>query len=248
MAEETAQVTTDTAGINRTADGQITTDPVTTETKPETIEQKPAPTDAKPDAKAVDGKEGDEKSLLNKDAKKEEPKGAPEKYADYEVPEGFTLDTEVKTEADKLFKSMNLTQAQAQELVNFYTAKTKEAFEQPFSAYQEQRKEWRNAAEADPDLKGKLGPGGEVLTTIGRVLDNLGDQKLASEFREAMDMTGAGDNPAFIKTFYRMAQRLTEGSHVTGRGPAVPGQQRPNQPARTVAQDLWPNLPTANRG
>jgi len=144
---------------------------------------------------------------------------------------------------------MNLSQDQAQELVNFHVAKTKEAFDAPFNAFQEQRKEWREAAESNPELRGKLSPGGEVLTTIARALDGLGDPKLASDFREAMDHTGAGDNPAFILTFYRMAQRLTEGSHVTGRGPAVSGQQRPGQAARSVAQELWPNLPsTANRG
>jgi hypothetical protein len=64
-----------------------------------------------------------------------------------------------------------------------------------------------------------------------------------------MDMTGAGDNPAFILTFYRLAQRQTEGSHVAGRGPSPGGQQRPGSAdIRSPAQDLWPNLPSASRG
>lgn len=247
MAEEAATTQTDQSGITRTADGTIATEPVKT-TETTTQQQQTTQQTEQKSQTEQKAAEGDDKTLLNKDAKKEEPKGAPEKYEDYKVPEGFTLDPEIKTEVDKLFKGMNLSQSQAQELVNFYTERAKEAFEAPFNAYQDQRKEWRTAAEANPELKGKLSPGGEVLTTIGKALESLGDSQLVSDFREAMELTGVGDNPAFILTFFRMAQRLTEGSHVTGRGPATSGQQRPNSPQRSVAQELWPNLPSANRG
>jgi len=58
-----------------------------------------------------------------------------------------------------------------------------------------------------------------------------------------MDSTGAGDNPAFIKAFYKLAQRVTEGSYVQGRGPAevtAPGGRRPSP-----AQAMYPNLPSS---
>jgi hypothetical protein len=148
-----------------------------------------------------------------------------------------------------MFKSMGLNQEQAQSLIDFYIAETKEAMQAPFNTYQDVRKEWRAQAEADPALRGRLGIGGEVLTTISRALDSLGDPKLASNFRLAMDETGVGDHPAFIKAFFRFGQKLTEGSHVAGRGPSEFGQQRPSQSVRSAAQELWPNLPsTANRG
>jgi hypothetical protein len=236
MADE-PQVTTDTAGVARTPTGEITTAPPTTTTPSPT----PSPTSSpSPEPKA----EGEDKTLLTE--KKAE--GAPKEYAEYKVPEGYALDPDIKSEADKIFRGMNLSQDQAQSLVDFYTAKTKEAFEAPFEAYQETRKEWRAAAEADPDLRGKLNPGGDVLTTIAKALDSLGDPKLASDFRAAMDLTGVGDHPAFIKAFYRFSQKLTEGSHVAGRGPSEFGQQSPNRAARSAAQDLWPNLPSQSRG
>ena len=242
MAEQ--PVTTDTSGVNRTPTGEITTQPATDPApSPTTTQSQPTTTETKP----VETKPG-ETLLTEKKDDKAAPQGAPEKYTDYTVPEGFTLDPEIKTEADKLFKGMNLSQTQAQELVNFYTAKTKEAFEAPFNAYQETRKEWRQSAENDQDLRGKLSPGGEVLTTIAKALDSLGDPKLASDFREAMDMTGVGDHPAFIKTFYRLAQRLTEGTHVAGRGPVPAGQAKPGTEAQSPAQTLWPNLPSTARG
>jgi|SRR5690242_17876636 len=248
MAEETPAATTDTAGIARTPTGEITT-PTSETTTPATPPTDSKPVDQKP-AADTKAEGGEDKSLLNKDAPKEEakPQGAPEKYEDYKVPEGFTLDAEVKTEADKLFKEANLPQEVAQKFVDFYTAKAKEAFEAPFNRFQDMRKEWQGQAQAHPELKGKLAPGGEVLTTIGRAIESLGDSQLASEFRQIMDDTGAGDHPAFIRTFYRMAQRLTEGSHVAGRGPAISGQQRPNMSRQSAAQELWPNLPSANRG
>jgi antitoxin component of RelBE/YafQ-DinJ toxin-antitoxin module len=229
--------------VNRTTDGQITTQPATEPAPSPTTTPAPTTTTEQPKPDAKPGE-----TLLTEKKTEAAPQGAPEKYTDYTVPEGFTLDADVKTEADKIFKGMNLSQTQAQELVNFYTAKTREAFEAPFNAYQETRKEWRTAAENDQDLRGKLSPGGDVLTTVARALESLNDPKLASDFREAMDMTGVGDHPAFIKTFYRLAQRLTEGTHVAGRGPVPAGQAKPGTEAQSPAQTLWPNLPSTARG
>lgn len=243
MSEQ--QVTTDTSGVNRTADGQITTQQATDQSQASTTQTTETKSTNQTQAQQTDAAKDSDKSLLNQDKDDKAAQGAPETYADYKVPEGFTLDPEIKTAADKLFKGMNLSQAQAQELVDFYAAQTKEAFEAPFNAYQEQRKEWRATAEADPDLRGKLGPGGEVLTTISKAIDGLGDAKLASDFREAMDLTGAGDNPAFIRAFFLLSRQLTEGSHVAGRGPSPGGQRSPNAAQRSPASDLWPNLPSA---
>ena len=242
MAE--AAQTTDPAGIARAPTGEITAPPPPAQpsSSPSTT---PAPTTTSPSSPstepAADGK--DEQSLLNAAGKA--PEGAPEAYSDYTVPEGYTLDPEIKTEAVKIFKGLNLTQAQAQQLVNFYTDKTLEALKAPFERFQETRKEWRATAESHPELRGKLSAGGEVLTTISKALDSLGDPTLASGFRQAMDQTGVGDNPDFIRAFYRWSQRLTEETHFAGRGPAPQGQQRPGTAdVRTPAQDLWPNLPS----
>jgi hypothetical protein len=176
------------------------------------------------------------------DAKAEVPK----EYADYTVPDGFELDPEVKKEADTLFKGLNLTQDQAQSLVDFYTTKTMEAFQQPYKAYAEMTKTWLDEAQAHPDLKGKLGPGQEVNVRIARALESLGDPKLVTDFRSLMDLSGTGNNQAFIRVIDKLAQRAVEGTAVSGRGPAPvtpPGEtSRP-----TPAQALYPHLPSANR-
>jgi hypothetical protein len=134
---------------------------------------------------------------------------------------------------------MNLPQAHAQQLVDFYVKKTQESFQQPFNTYQDIRKGWVEEAKSHPEIGRNLD---QVIATVGRAIDGLGDAKLASDFRAAMDFTGAGDNPAFIRVFYKFAQMVTEGGAVKGTGPAAAGQQNPAQGPRSAAHALYPNL------
>src|SRR5262249_47300233 len=148
------------------------------------------------------------------------------------------------TEAAGIFKEMGLSQAQGQKLVDFYSKHSKATSDHLADMVRQQNETWQNEAKNHPDLRGKLDPGGPVLTTISRALDGLGNAQLKAEFQQAMDFTGAGNHPAFIRTFYALAQKLTEGSHVAGNGPSPLGQQAPGS-ARppTVARAMYPNLP-----
>lgn len=161
------------------------------------------------------------------------PLGAPEKY-EYTVPEGVT----VPDGANELFKGMNLSNDQAQKFVDFYLAqagKLSEAANESASAI---RTSWQAQVKADPDIGPRLPA---VKQTIAAALDVIGDAKLAADFRTAMDFTGAGDNPAFVKTLYKLAQMVTEPRrHVAGGGPVpvkAPGQGPPS-----AAKALYPNL------
>lgn len=178
--------------------------------------------------------ESKDKSLLNDD----KATGAPEKYEPFKVPEGFTLDETVATEAGTLFKELNLSQEAGQKLIDMYAAKTSEAAEAPYKAYTDMRKEWRDTINADPEIGHKIP---EVKTTISRAIDAMGDPKLAQDFRSAMDLTGAGDNPAFIKAFYKLAQLVGEGKPVSGKGPSPHGQGNQAAPP-SVAGAMYPNL------
>jgi len=135
---------------------------------------------------------------------------------------------------------MNLSQAQAQQLVDFYTAKTTESANQPYEAWNSMQEQWVKEVKADPQIGPRLN---EVKTTIARAIDGLNDPKLAASFREAMDFTGAGNNPAFIKAFYKLAQMVTEGGHVAGSGPSTASQRRAGE-VPSAAQAMYPNLPT----
>lgn len=172
--------------------------------------------------------------------------GAPEKYNDYKVPDGYSLDGETKTAADAIFKEFNLSQDQAQKLVDFYITKTQDAFKAPFEAWDKMNKEWREEAAAHPDLRGKLGPGQEVNVRVAKALASIPDRGLVSDFMKLMDSTGAGNHQAFIRVLDHFAKQVTEGTPVRGNGPTTAGQSAPGASQRSLAQTMYPNNPSSS--
>lgn len=233
----------DSSGVGRTTDGAIADGQVTQSDQaqlPQNTNPETGTTllteDKKPEAE-VKTEEGDKKP--------ETKDGAPEKYTDYKLPEGLTLDSETRSKADTLFKSLGLSQEGAQSLVDFYGAEIAKVAGAPVEAYKALTTEWKTEAESHPDLRGKLGQGKEVNVRISRALEGLGDPKLVSDFKALMDLTGAGNNQAFIRVLDRFAQKVTEGTHVAGNGPSKDSQSVRPQAAPTAAAAMWPNL--ANR-
>jgi len=123
MPETSPATTTDSAGITRTATGEIAppspTTPQTPPTTTSTTSLDPKPTEGEGKT-LLTGKEGE-------DGTKTEAKPAvPEKY-DFKAPaawseKGWELDTKLIETATPIFKELGLSQDQAQKLVDFYTA------------------------------------------------------------------------------------------------------------------------------
>lgn len=238
---DTSQPTVDPSGITRTADGTIAPNAATTETTP-----KPATPD--PEGTSLLNQTEPEpapKDKASEPANKDKPKdtGAPEKYEAFKLPEGFKLAEGVQPKIETMFKDMGLSQANAQKLVDFYAEQSREFQSRPYEAYKEMTSQWATESKSHPDLKGKLGPGQEVNVRIAKALDSLGDPQLVSDFKALMDLTGAGNNQAFIRVIDRFAQKVTEGTHVSGKGPSEHGQTaRGTAALPTAAAALWPNL------
>lgn len=164
--------------------------------------------------------------------------GAPEKYEDFTLPEGVKLEGDQLIAATDLFKGLNLNQAGAQSLIDFHTAQMAAAVAAPEAAYKEMTEGWRTAAQADPEI----GPHtAKIKADLGKALDTLGDAKLVTDFKEAMNLTGVGDHPAFIKVMAKWASRVIEPSHITGAGPVVP--KAPDAKPASIASAMYPNLP-----
>lgn len=214
----------------------VTDQPEKTETKAEPDATKTADPEPKPAEKSED-----DKSLLNK--KDEKAAGAPEKYEPFKVPEGFTLDEAVATEAGTLFKEMGLNQDQAQKLVDFHAAKTTEAAQAPFKLWQDMNAKWTKETVSDSALGDGKGLRTEVKSAIAKTIDSLGPT-LAPAFREAMDLTGAGNHPAFVKAMYELSKLATEGSHVKAGGPTKFGTARPGDRPESAAAAMYPSLPS----
>lgn len=207
----------------------------TTTTTSTPTDQGTTPTETKPTDGPILG--GKDEAKPEGDKKPDASAGAPEKYDSFKVPDGFTLDETVAKEAGDLFKGMNLNQAQAQQLVDFYTSKTSEAAAAPYQAWADTQDAWKAEIKADPEIGGKLD---QVKASVGKLYDALGDPKLVSGFKEAMEFTGAGNNPAFVKALYKLSQMVTEGGAVRGRGPVEVKQ--PNGGPASAAKAIYPNL------
>jgi hypothetical protein len=223
----------------RDSTGTLTDQAPAPTTAPSSTSTEPTSTtpDPKPSTESADGS-----TVLTKPSEGK-PSGAPENYAQFKAPEGYTLSNSTLEAAAPIFKDLGLSQEQAQKLVDFHSAQMIEAAKGPQTAYETLRADWQNQTQNDPEMKGKLDV---VKADIGRALNALGDTKLATEFKAAMDLTGAGDHPAFVKAFWKLSQFVTEGSHVAGSGPSNAGQRAPGSAARpSAAQSLYPKLPTA---
>ena len=222
----------------RSSTGEILdqqTPATTTETKPTasetpvtqtdtTSQDKPTPSETKPEAK---------------------PAAAPDKY-EFKAHDGYTLDEKLIDTITPIFKEAGLTQDAAQKLVDFHAKQMLDAAKGPQDAYAATRTEWQAKVKADPDMakatNGNATGLDAVKLDIGRALNSINDAPLVAEFKQAMDITGAGDHPAVVKALWKLAQHITEGKHVTGAGPSAAGQKSPDAKPASIAHALYPNL------
>jgi hypothetical protein len=116
-----------------------------------------------------------------------------------------------------LAEKHGLSTEAVQDFVNLHFDILKQAAQAPYQAWDAMQTKWVDQVKADPELKDT----DAVAAAVGKVFDNpnYGDP----EVRKALALTGAGNNPAIIRTFYRMAKALNEGGPVA----AQPGGSKP---------------------
>lgn len=209
-------------------------------------ETPPSLTNTNPDQPKTTESTTGSKTLAN-EAEKTEVKAtaAPEKYEDFKAPEGFEFNKESIDRALPIFKKLNLDQAGAQELMDLYASEAQKVANGPVEYWNQMQQDWRKEITSDPKYgNGNGGLKPEVTKAISDV-KNLLPPEIKGSFEEAMELTGAGNNPAFIKTIHFLASKLTEGGHVSGGGPSKLGQTAPGKAVGTGPGSLWPNLPSA---
>lgn len=222
----------------RTATGEIK-DQQTIETKPST---ESAATEKKPEATLTTEKKDGEGE------KKAEPGVAPDKY-EFKPPEGQKLDDKLIESATPILKELGISQEGAQKLFDLVTSRDAAAAAASDKVMSDMRTDWRDKVVKDPALgdgKDNLRP--EVRANTARALDALGVEA-KSKFVEALDLTGAGDNPAVIAAMNAFGKLLGEGTLVAGGRPSPGGQTQPGKgDSRTPAQRMFPNLPSSASG
>ncbi|HCT8099114.1 TPA: peptidase [Enterobacter hormaechei] len=159
------------------------------------------------DDKPADGEKPADKPAEEKEQKQE---GAPEKY-EFKLAEGQELDTAALEQFEPIARELNLTNEQAQKMVDLYGTKIMPMVQkQQAEAWQKQTEGWAETVKADKEI------GGDKLTAnlsaAQRALEQFGDPEL----KEYLDSTGLGNHPALVKAFIKVGKAMSEDKVVTG--------------------------------
>ncbi|WQY99866.1 peptidase [Salmonella phage VB_ST_E15] len=144
------------------------------------------------------------------DDKEQKPEGAPEKY-EFKPAEGQELDTSALEQFEPIARELNLTNEQAQKMVDLYGSKIMPMVQQQqVEAWQKTTEQWAADVKADKEI------GGDKLTAnlsaAQRALEQFGDPEL----KEYLDSTGLGNHPALVKAFIKVGKAMSEDKVVTG--------------------------------
>lgn len=164
---------------------------------------------------SVDG-EGQQEKTENQDGeeqkteKEQKQEGAPEKY-EFQAGEGVELDAEALKDFEPVARELNLTNEQAQKLVDAYPKILAGVQQRQADAWQAQTEEWAATVKADKEI------GGDKLTAnLGvaqRALDTFGTPAL----KEYLNGTGLGNHPELVKAFVKVGKAMSEDGVVTGK-------------------------------
>ncbi|HBS1879109.1 TPA: peptidase [Klebsiella pneumoniae] len=164
---------------------------------------------------SVDG-EGQQEKTESQDGeqqkteKEQKQEGAPEKY-EFQAGEGVELDAEALKDFEPVARELNLTNEQAQKLVDAYPKILAGVQQRQADAWQAQTEEWAATVKADKEI------GGDKLTAnLGvaqRALDTFG----TPELKEYLNGTGLGNHPELVKAFVKVGKAMSEDGVVTGK-------------------------------
>lgn len=180
-------------------------------------------TGATGEAKEGDGEgskpEGDQKP----DEKKEQPEGAPESYEDFKAPEGLKYDDQVIDAFKEVAKETNLSQAQAQNLLDKVAPVIAQ---RQMAQIAEVSKQWAERSQADKELSADWN---RSMADIARVHDRFAkneDGSVDPDIAEFMS-TPIGNHPGLLKLLARAGRAIGEGSFPRGSeagdGKVTPG-------------------------
>lgn len=162
--------------------------------------------------KPQDGKPADgDKPADKSDDKEQKPEGAPEKY-EFKPAEGQELDTSALEQFEPIAREMNLTNEQAQKMVDLYGTKIMPMVQQQqVEAWQKTTEQWAADVKADKEIGGDKLTGN--LSAAQRALAQFG----TPELKEYLEGTGLGNHPELVKAFVKIGKAMSEDGMVTGK-------------------------------
>jgi hypothetical protein len=163
------------------------------------------------DGQTKDGKEG-AKDDKGKDGKTDKPAArAPEKYEAWKLPDGVEIDKATAGEFEPVARKLDLTQEQAQGLVDFHAQLVAKQAKDQAGAFETMKENWLTEAKNDKEIGGDKFD--ENVGFARKALEKLGSPKLI----EAFNTTGTGNHPEIIRLLAKIGREIGEdGMHKAG--------------------------------
>lgn len=177
----------------------------------------PAGAGTPPPPKAGEGKPADQPG------QEKPPAGAPEKYADFQLPTGMQADQAALAGFLPLAKELNLTQEHAQKLVTYQATLMAGYQAAQQKAWEAEQQAWIEAGKADPEIGGAKYE--ESLTLARQAFGRYA----TPEFVQLVNETQIGNHPEFVRVFAKIARATAEGQ---------PGGPERNAPPPKRAADI----------
>jgi hypothetical protein len=133
----------------------------------------------------------------------------PEKY-EFTAPEGVTLDADAVAEFEPIAKELNLSNDQAQKLVELQT----KFVQKQHAAWETQVQTWVAEVNADKEIGGKALA--ENVKHAQRAIGQFG----TPELKAALDATKMGNHPELVRVFARIGKAMADDTFVPSGSPA----------------------------
>ena len=161
-----------------------------------------------------------------KDGTADNARVAPEKYEDFTLPEGVEIDKGSLEAFLPVAKQMGLNQEEAQSLVDYEQKRVTEFYAAQETERVKVRSEWVTAIHSDKEIGGPAFD--QSVANAGKFIDKYGTPELI----QALNDSGMGDHPEFVRAFARAGAAMSEG------GITIGGTVTPSRAAEDV---LYPN-------
>lgn len=176
----------------------------------------------KGEAQAAESKP-DAASKPDKAQEQKPAQGAPEKYADFKLPEGLALDTGMADEFKGVAKEMNLSQDAAQKLVNLQAKYAKAQSDAILSQYKQQVEGWKKETIQHLGAEYK-----KELSFAAKAMDRFG----SPELKALLNDSGLANHKDVVSFCQKIGKAISEDVFVSGKQTAQ---------GKDAASVLYPN-------
>ena len=155
--------------------------------------------------------------------------GAPEQYAEFNVPEGVALNADGVNEIKSFAKEHNLTQESAQKIADLGVSMMQRWADQQVEQHKATVNRWSEDAKADKEIGGDALDASLALSK--KVIDTYG----SAEFSEFLNQSGLGSHPEMIRLLTKIGKSISE-DDLSLSGHSGPGE------TKSGAQLMYPTM------